>query len=554
MRSWHLEDRERGLTLVELLVTIIIAGIAFAALVPVFVSALQTTSSDNARTVALGVAQDKLERIRSLQYEDITLENLNSGTFATAHGLGNAATVPSGSGTKTYNVSYEVNPIVDSGLEQYKQVTVDVWWDGNPRPVKHTRLRTDIYRQYAGPGVFSIQVAPRSTTDPTRDMIVPGVDHIITISAYVDTAVVVKEVRFKVVAGNGSYSQSFKQTVGTSGIYVWSWSADAAPDGFYTISATAMSEAGYFGNTWKVVEQLETGAPPAPTDLTATAGNQSVTLDWEKPDAGDIDYYEIWRSENADLATASQLPTSDLEAIQYTDSSVVNETHYYYWVYAVDLVGNRSPASLPATATPTLLAGDQQAPTVPGSFTAAVQATSIMLSWTPSQDVPPPEPQAGLGGYEIFRSPDGVTFSYLDTVGALATSYSDNVGSESPQFWYQVRAVDASPNLNRSDFTAAVGPLKTPALPKTLTVYNDRTGAGKPCTVTVRAVGGLYYDQDGNTSLAPPSPAVSIDSKGGSAQWRNLPGDLAYTVTATYASGNPRTITQNAPPWAVRFQ
>src|SRR5674476_559332 len=45
----------RGFSFVELLVTIIIAAIAFAAMVPVFVQAQKSNSSDNARNLALSV-------------------------------------------------------------------------------------------------------------------------------------------------------------------------------------------------------------------------------------------------------------------------------------------------------------------------------------------------------------------------------------------------------------------------------------------------------------------------------------------------------------------
>ena len=47
---WRACDREAGFSFVELLVTIIIAGIAFAALVPVFVGAQQTASGSSSAT------------------------------------------------------------------------------------------------------------------------------------------------------------------------------------------------------------------------------------------------------------------------------------------------------------------------------------------------------------------------------------------------------------------------------------------------------------------------------------------------------------------------
>ena len=62
-------ERGAGFSFVELLVTIIIAGIAFAAMVPVFVGAQQAASGDLMRNAALQLAQDKLEKVRGLDYD-----------------------------------------------------------------------------------------------------------------------------------------------------------------------------------------------------------------------------------------------------------------------------------------------------------------------------------------------------------------------------------------------------------------------------------------------------------------------------------------------------
>ena len=59
---WRACNRGAGFSFVELLVTIIIAAIAFAAMVPVFVGASQKASGDKARNIALNVAQDRLEK------------------------------------------------------------------------------------------------------------------------------------------------------------------------------------------------------------------------------------------------------------------------------------------------------------------------------------------------------------------------------------------------------------------------------------------------------------------------------------------------------------
>ena len=71
-----------GFSMIELLVTVLLAGIIFAAMVPVFASALKKTSQDNFRVTATNIAQDRIEKIRTLDFIDITTDNLNDSSFA----------------------------------------------------------------------------------------------------------------------------------------------------------------------------------------------------------------------------------------------------------------------------------------------------------------------------------------------------------------------------------------------------------------------------------------------------------------------------------------
>jgi len=62
-------SQARGFSLVELMVTIVLAGIVFAAMVPVFVGAQQKASGDQMRNTALNLAQDRVEKIRQLPFD-----------------------------------------------------------------------------------------------------------------------------------------------------------------------------------------------------------------------------------------------------------------------------------------------------------------------------------------------------------------------------------------------------------------------------------------------------------------------------------------------------
>ena len=79
-----------GFSMVELLVTIVIAGIVFAAMVPFFANALKRTSADELRVDATNIAQDRIEQVRLLNYSDVTSANLNSPPTRSA----TAASVP----------------------------------------------------------------------------------------------------------------------------------------------------------------------------------------------------------------------------------------------------------------------------------------------------------------------------------------------------------------------------------------------------------------------------------------------------------------------------
>ena len=138
---WRACDREAGFSFVELLVTILIAGIAFAAMVPVFVSAQQVSSGEQMRNVSLQLAQDKLEKVRGLDYDLITQANLQSSTFADSQFGTSVSWATGGGGSRTFTVTYQVD-LIDSdgnagatpGDEAYKQVTITTAWTGRAEP------------------------------------------------------------------------------------------------------------------------------------------------------------------------------------------------------------------------------------------------------------------------------------------------------------------------------------------------------------------------------------------------------------------------------------
>jgi prepilin-type N-terminal cleavage/methylation domain-containing protein len=124
---------QRGFSMAELLVTIVVAGVVFAAMVPFFANALSRTSEDEVRVDGNTIAQDRIEQVRLLDFSDITTPNLNyspsptkspfgDGRFGTSYTLYGEA--------RPYTVRYEVTTPSPSGTatadpsSAYKKVIV----------------------------------------------------------------------------------------------------------------------------------------------------------------------------------------------------------------------------------------------------------------------------------------------------------------------------------------------------------------------------------------------------------------------------------------------
>jgi prepilin-type N-terminal cleavage/methylation domain-containing protein len=115
-----------GFSMVELLVTIIIAGIVFGAMIPFFANALSRVSADELRVDATNIAQDRIEQVRLLPYNEITSANLNFAPSPPADPFGDGRFGPSYTQigeSKPYSVSYEVDPLPDANA---KHVSVSV--------------------------------------------------------------------------------------------------------------------------------------------------------------------------------------------------------------------------------------------------------------------------------------------------------------------------------------------------------------------------------------------------------------------------------------------
>jgi fibronectin type III domain protein len=169
-------------------------------------------------------------------------------------------------------------------------------------------------------------------------------------------------------------------------------------------------------------------APSAPQNLTATAGNTSVTLSWQPPSSGTVTYYTVHRSSGSDVSVTTT---------SYTDSGLTNGTTYTYSVTATNSVGT-SPASNTATATPAALS----APSAPQNLTATTATSKgVNLTWS----APVSNGGSAVTGYQLWRSTSSGTESFYATVSCTSNTCSVRDAStvRGQTYYYEVRATNS---------------------------------------------------------------------------------------------------------------
>ena len=543
--------RDAGFSMVELLVTIIIAGIAFAALVPVFVGAQQVASGEQQRNAALSLAQDKLEKVRGLDYDLITQDGLTGNTIPNGQFGSPVSWATGGGGTRSYTVTYVVDNLpVGSlpGAESYKQVTITVAWTGNPKPVKPVVLSTMVSKQYAGPQIVRFDVGPDSVMQVTSDSrsIVSGP---VSLDAYLapedilsmnQTAIEPNRgfVEFTVTPLNGTAVASQKVIAPVSqlekGHYHFEWDNSGVSSGVYIFQAVAVAGFGSRaqGMPVSIAFNYISNAPPAPTNLVVTSvGSGVVNLGWVRPAAGDIDHYEVWRSLDNSVFTK----LADAPSESYKDLDVADGTTYYYKVKTVNVAGRSGSFSNGVSATPSQ-PQDTVAPSSPAPLTATAVAfqPTIHLTWLASVDGG--SPTSGLSGYVVERGPSAAGPWAVLQSGYGDIFYDDTAAGWSATWYYRVAAVDLVGNASPY---ATAGPVTTSTVVyRSIQVRNN--GLSHVYVWIQNPALSTWYALDGASSTSRSNKGEQVQ-KGSNKTWTNLPGGV-YNVyvlsTSSWSDAN----------------
>ncbi|MGA2256994.1 MAG: fibronectin type III domain-containing protein [Thermoguttaceae bacterium] len=214
---------------------------------------------------------------------------------------------------------------------------------------------------------------------------------------------------YNVYRGTASGSEVLLQ----SGVAGPDYTDSGLTDGVtYYYQVTAVNQMGESPRSSEVSATPHVTTPPTPINVTATPGDNQVSLSWSA--ASDALTYNIYRSTDTGNEVLYQ---QGITGTSYIDAypNVINGVTYYYQVSAGNGVGE-SNLSQEVSATPL-----PPLPATPASLTAtALSSSQISLTWTES---------AGTAtSFTLERSTDGVNFTPLTTLDGTATSFVDANG------------------------------------------------------------------------------------------------------------------------------
>jgi hypothetical protein len=171
--------------------------------------------------------------------------------------------------------------------------------------------------------------------------------------------------------------------------------------------------------------------PDPPSNLTANASacNQ-IDLTWQD-NSGNETLFSIERS--TDGSNFGEIDTVGANITSYNDTTVAENTTYWYRVRAYNSAGYSSYSNTASDTTPTCTGEPPAAPTNLQGKTRG--KAKIALNWTDNSN--------NEDGFYIYRGLSPTGLSHYDTVGMNVTSYNDTGIQSQTTYYYKVCAYNS---------------------------------------------------------------------------------------------------------------
>jgi fibronectin type 3 domain-containing protein len=211
-------------------------------------------------------------------------------------------------------------------------------------------------------------------------------------------------------------------------------------------------------------------APPTPTGLVVTtlvdAGH--LRLDWNPNPDPDWAGFVIYRSESSG---GSWMIINDTWTLNFfIDTQLASEVTYYYMIQAFDEVPNYSPNSSEAYATTI----DYIPPAAPvlNSIIPIPGGNALNISWLPNIE-------SDLVNYSLYRSLDGLTFTFVTNVSVGTEYYLDMPLIDGRTYYYFLLAADEVPNYSNESnlMTGVPKDIVAPQTPANLNINSTGTNS-----------------------------------------------------------------------------
>ena len=149
------------------------------------------------------------------------------------------------------------------------------------------------------------------------------------------------------------FNAAFGESASRSGVITIPTSTDAVVEIRETYRIRLNAGSGYsLGSDVRADGMLLDPRPAKPTGLTATPGNEQVTLSWEDPQDASITVWQVqYKQDDGSYGNWEDIPNSDDTTTSYTVRGLRNGSRYEFRLRAVNGVG-AGEASDPVTATP----------------------------------------------------------------------------------------------------------------------------------------------------------------------------------------------------------